>query len=51
MTPLELKRTISTGLLSFPVTDFDTAGDFIPDTYTRRLEWLMPYGATALFAA
>ena len=51
MTPLELKRTISTGLLSFPVTDFNAAGDFRPDTYVRRLEWLMPYGATALFAA
>jgi 5-dehydro-4-deoxyglucarate dehydratase len=51
MTPLELKQTISTGLLSFPVTDFDAAGDFRPTTYIRRLEWLMPYGATALFAA
>lgn len=51
MTPLELKRTISSGLLSFPVTDFNEAGDFRPDTYARRLEWLIPYGATALFAA
>ena len=51
MTPLELKKTISTGLLSFPVTDFNEAGDFNPTTYARRLEWLMPYGATALFAA
>ena len=51
MTPSELKQTISTGLLSFPVTDFDAAGDFRPDTYARRLEWLMPYGASALFAA
>jgi 5-dehydro-4-deoxyglucarate dehydratase len=38
-------------LLSFPVTDFDAAGDFRPETYAWRLEWLMPYGATALFAA
>ncbi|MEO5958027.1 MAG: 5-dehydro-4-deoxyglucarate dehydratase [Opitutaceae bacterium] len=51
MTPLELKQTMSGGLLSFPVTDFDAAGDFRPDTYARRLEWLMPYGATVLFAA
>jgi 5-dehydro-4-deoxyglucarate dehydratase len=51
MTPLELKQTMSAGLLSFPVTDFDAAGDFRPETYTRRLEWLMPYGATVLFAA
>src|SRR5882757_6843703 len=51
MTPLELKRTMSSGLLSFPITDFDAAGDFRADTYARRLEWLMPYGATVLFAA
>jgi 5-dehydro-4-deoxyglucarate dehydratase len=51
MTPTELKQTIAAGLLSFPVTDFDAAGDFRPATYVRRLEWLMPYGASALFAA
>ncbi|MEY2821535.1 MAG: hypothetical protein RL105_1107, partial [Verrucomicrobiota bacterium] len=47
----ELQKTISHGLLSFPVTDFDAAGDFRPSTYAKRLEWLAPYGATALFAA
>jgi 5-dehydro-4-deoxyglucarate dehydratase len=51
MTPLELKTTMSAGLLSFPVTDFDAAGDFRAATYAQRLEWLMPYGATVLFAA
>lgn len=51
MNPTELKSTISSGLLSFPVTDFDAAGDFNPTTYAERLEWLTPYGATALFAA
>jgi 5-dehydro-4-deoxyglucarate dehydratase len=51
MTPEELKATLSSGLLSFPVTDFDANGDFRADTYVRRLEWLMPYGATVLFAA
>ena len=51
MHPTELKQTMSSGLLSFPITDFDTAGDFRADTYAKRLEWLMPYGATVLFAA
>lgn len=51
MTPQELKHTLSSGLLSFPITDFDQNGDFRPDTYAKRLEWLAPYGATALFAA
>ncbi|AOB32023.1 5-dehydro-4-deoxyglucarate dehydratase [Bordetella sp. H567] len=50
-TPLELKQIISQGLLSFPITDFDEQGDFRPRTYIERLEWLAPYGASALFAA
>ncbi|GDY18502.1 putative 5-dehydro-4-deoxyglucarate dehydratase [Verrucomicrobiota bacterium] len=51
MSPQELKQTISHGLLSFPITDFAANGDFRADTYAKRLEWLAPYGATALFAA
>jgi 5-dehydro-4-deoxyglucarate dehydratase len=51
MEPSALKTVLQTGLLSFPVTDFDTAGDFEPNGYRRRLEWLIPYGASALFAA
>ncbi|HEY4079471.1 MAG TPA: 5-dehydro-4-deoxyglucarate dehydratase [Burkholderiaceae bacterium] len=48
---LELKQILSAGLLSFPVTDFDAQGNFRPDTYAKRLEWLAPFGASALFAA
>jgi 5-dehydro-4-deoxyglucarate dehydratase len=51
MDPNELKTALSSGLMSFPVTDFDASGDFNPSGYRKRLEWLMPYGATALFAA
>jgi 5-dehydro-4-deoxyglucarate dehydratase len=51
MTPQELKTIIGSGLLSFPVTDFDQQGNFRPSSYTERLEWLAPYGASALFAA
>ena len=51
MTPQDLKTIIGSGLLSFPVTDFDDHGNFRPATYIERLEWLAPYGATALFAA
>jgi 5-dehydro-4-deoxyglucarate dehydratase len=51
MTPQDLKNIIGSGLLSFPLTDFDLHGDFDPAGYARRLEWLAPYGATALFAA
>lgn len=49
--PQELKAIVSEGLLSFPITDFDSNGDFRESTYIERLEWLAPYGATALFAA
>lgn len=51
MDALELKTLISDGLLSFPVTDFDQNGDFNAASYAKRLEWLAPYGASALFAA
>jgi len=50
-TPQDLKQVMSSGLLSFPVTDFDANGDFNAKSYAARLEWLAPYGASALFAA
>ena len=50
-TPQELKTIMGSGLLSFPVTDFDAQGDFHRAGYVKRLEWLAPYGASALFAA
>ncbi len=51
MNPQELKSIVGSGLLSFPVTDFDDQGEFDPKGYAARLEWLAPYGASALFAA
>lgn len=51
MNPQELKSIMSHGLLSFPLTDFDANGDFNQKGYIERLEWLAPYGASALFAA
>lgn len=51
MSPNELKKALSSGLLSFPLTDFDAGLRFDPKGYAARLEWLMPYGATVLFAA
>lgn len=51
MSPQEVKHVMRSGLLSFPVTDFDHHGHFNPKGYAERLEWLAPYGASALFAA
>ncbi|MGE8318690.1 MAG: 5-dehydro-4-deoxyglucarate dehydratase [Comamonas sp.] len=51
MSPQHLKDVMSSGLLSFPLTDFDAEGNFNAKGYAARLEWLAPYGASALFAA
>ncbi|MCZ8220659.1 MAG: 5-dehydro-4-deoxyglucarate dehydratase, partial [Acidovorax sp.] len=47
MTPQDLKTIMGSGLLSFPITDFDAQGNFRPKSYIERLEWLAPYGASA----
>lgn len=51
MSPSALRDTLRDGLLSFPLTDFDRGLRFDADAYARRLEWLLPQGAGALFAA
>jgi len=51
MSPSELKQALGHGLMSFPLTDFDDQLQFDARSYAARLEWLMPYGATVLFAA
>ena len=51
MSPQDLKSVLQAGLLSFPLTDFDENLRFAPKPYADRLEWLQPYGASALFAA
>lgn len=51
MSPQELKHVLEAGLLSFPLTDFDADLNFEPRGYAARLEWLQPFGASALFAA
>jgi len=47
--PQELRTIISSGLLSFPLTDFDAQLRSAPKPFAERLERLMPYGAAALF--
>lgn len=43
--------SITDGLLSFPVTDFDANGKFDVESYRRRLLWLKEYEVSALFVA
>lgn len=47
----EFKKVIASGLLSFPITDFDEQENFNKASYQRRLEWLKSYDARALFSA
>ena len=51
MDPQALKTALGSGLLSFPVTAFDQAGEFDPEPYKAHIEWLCGFEATALFAA
>ena len=51
MNPIELKKAVGSGLLSFPVTHFDSDLKFDEAKYRRHVEWLSGYDAAALFAA
>ncbi|MFC3282993.1 5-dehydro-4-deoxyglucarate dehydratase [Litchfieldella rifensis] len=44
-------RALGDGLLSFPITDFDTQGRFDRDSYRRRLEWFVSHEISAVFVA
>ncbi len=50
MNPIELKKAVGSGLLSFPVTHFDDQLKFDEAKYRRHVEWLSGYDAAALFA-
>lgn len=51
MDPNELKSSLGSGLLSFPVTPFGTDGAFNRDVYEKHVGWLSGYPAATLFAA
>lgn len=51
MSPDEIKQTIGSGLLSFPVTHFDAEGNVQSESYQRHVAWLAGYKAPVLFAA
>lgn len=43
--------SISSGLLSFPVTDFDSQGRFDSESYQSRLKWFVSHEISAVFVA
>ncbi|AYG68823.1 MULTISPECIES: 5-dehydro-4-deoxyglucarate dehydratase [unclassified Rhizobium] len=51
MNPIELKKAVGSGLLSFPVTHFDQNLTFDEAKYRSHIEWLAGFDAAALFAA
>jgi 5-dehydro-4-deoxyglucarate dehydratase len=51
MDPQQLKQTIGSGLLSFPVTHFKTDNSFNEATYRDHLSWMLEYKPAGLFAA
>ncbi|KAA1177397.1 5-dehydro-4-deoxyglucarate dehydratase [Rhizobium tropici] len=51
MNPIELKKAVGSGLLSFPVTHFDQNLTFDETKYRSHIEWLEGFDAAVLFAA
>ncbi|MCP1312876.1 MULTISPECIES: 5-dehydro-4-deoxyglucarate dehydratase [unclassified Halomonas] len=43
--------SISNGLLSFPITDFDGQGRFARESYQERLKWFVSHEISAVFVA
>ncbi|MGO2241831.1 MAG: 5-dehydro-4-deoxyglucarate dehydratase, partial [Halomonas sp.] len=44
-------NAIGNGLLSFPITDFDSQGRFDEASYRERLEWFISHDISAVFVA
>lgn len=51
MEPNAIKKAVGDGLLSFPVTHFDSANQFDEAAYRTHVDWLASFQASALFAA
>jgi 5-dehydro-4-deoxyglucarate dehydratase len=51
MTPSELAKRVSAGLLSFPVTHFGYDAEFAAESYRRHIGWMLEHRPAAIFAA
>jgi len=47
----EIRNSLSDGLLSFPITDMDAAGNFDKDSYCERLKWFISHEISTVFVA
>jgi 5-dehydro-4-deoxyglucarate dehydratase len=50
MQPVEMARKIGQGLLSFPVTHFDSGNRFDEAAYREHCDWMLQYELAGLFA-
>jgi len=46
-----IRASLEDGLLSFPITDFDSEGNFDPGGYAERLEWFVTHSISSIFVA
>ena len=51
MSPGEMAAKIGSGLLSFPVTHFNAAGEFDEAPFREHCEWMLEYELAGVFAA
>lgn len=51
MDPQQIKTSLGSRLLSFPVTPFDAENRFAPEPYKAHVEWLSGFDAPVLFSA
>ncbi len=51
MAPAEMAQKIGSGLLSFPVTHFDSALQFDETPFRRHCSWMLEHDVAGLFAA
>ena len=46
-----IKASLEDGLLSFPVTDFDSESKFNAGSYAARLDWFVTHNVSSVFVA
>ncbi len=51
MTIQTIRKALSDGLLSFPITDMDAQGNFNNESYTERLKWFISHDISTVFVA
>jgi 5-dehydro-4-deoxyglucarate dehydratase len=51
LVPEQVRKFLMEGVQAFPLTDFDSSGEFSPAPFRRRIEWMQSHNPSALFVA